>query len=366
MTEPVSGGRPLVASRAPIALRFARNLLIAAAGLCAGALALRSLGPATTLFTLERARVAADREHCQVMFVGPSYVAAQIEPAEFDAEAKRLGRRVRSCKFGGTGMRGPELHVHLEELLALGWPRLELVVIDVTLGPTPRLDKGNWFQPRTIQWHTLASVRWMAGFYARQADPVERSVIAAHLKHVGANYLNLGNGLEKASLLAITQRARAAFGLPSELPVLKAVSDYERHQRKRIRAKKSQAKAYLKANSPEKHARRVKQLIKEKKRVRAENQLADGEFPRVLRELVRAHGHDAVFIHAPVWRALPARAKQRSGSEPITLLDFNDPVGFAELYEPRNRGRNHHLSWYGALAYSRALARELARSGRLP
>ncbi len=346
------------------ALRFARNALFAAAGLYAAALGLRSLGPVPTLFTLELARVAAERERCQVLFVGPSYVAAQIDPSEFDAEAARLGRRVHSCKFGGTGLRGPELQVHLERLLALGWPRLALVVIDVTLGPAPRLDKGNWYQPRIIQWHTVASMRWIADYYRKRAKAVPGELIAAHLKHVAANYLNLGNGLEKASLLALSQRARAAFGLPAELPVSRVVRDYERHQRRRVRAKKAQARAYLKKTSPAKHERRVTKLIAQKQRVRASDERTDSDFPLVLRALVRAHGHEAIFILAPVWRALPA--KQRAGVEPIVLLDFNDPAAFPELYEPRNRGRNHHLSWYGALAYSRQLARELAQSGRLP
>jgi len=348
------------------ALRFACNALIAAAGLCAAAFGLRSLGPVPTLFTLEHARVAAERERCQVLFVGPSYVAAQIDPSEFDAEAARLGRRVRSCKFGGTGLRGAELQVHLERLLALGWPRLSLVVIDVTLGPAPRLEKGNWYQPRVIQWHTTASMRWIADYYRKRAEAVPGELIAAHLKHVAANYLNLGNGLEKVSLLALAQRARAAVGLPAELPVSKVVIDYERHQRRRVRAKKAQASAYLKKTSPAKHDRSVTKLIEQKQRIRARDKRMDSDFPLVLRALVRARGHEAIFILAPVWRARPARAKQPAGAEPIVLLDFNDPAAFPELYEPRNRGRNHHLSWYGALAYSRHLARELAQSGRLP
>jgi hypothetical protein len=337
--------------------RVASNALVAIVGASLMLLALRSLGPTPTKITLDAERVLHEREHCQVMFVGPSYVRAQIQTSAFDDASRSLGTPLSSCIFGGTGMRGYELRVHVERLLREPWPKLELVVIDITLGSAPGFDEANWYHPRLIQWHTLDSLRWISGFYASTHWQVSRSQLGAHLKHAGANYLNLGVGLDRAAELGIWARLLTLLGKPTKVPDHEVVRDYRHDNAKFKAAKMKQASAYAKKVSRAAHRTRVERLIARKKR--EAHRTRDDTWPREMRSALAARGLDTFFVLAPVWRPLAARTVSVPGSAPLVVFDFNDPAKYPVLYARESRGRTHHISWQGGTEYSRLLAKEI-------
>jgi hypothetical protein len=341
--------------------KFARNLVAACVGAVLVSWSLHTFGPVETSTSLDMERVARERETCEILFVGPSYVVSQVHPGVFDSEAAKRGYNVRSCKFGDTGMRGVELWVHMKRVLDLGWPRLSLVVVDITLGGMSRFDEVNWYTPRLIQWHTWESVGFLLGQYRKEGwDDVTAKKLAAHAGHLAANYLNLGTGIEKFAALGIVARALNAFGAKLEIPVSEVEREYVKDMAAQEERKKNQAKEYQAENPPEVHRQRVETLIAEKRRVLGEESI-DDDWPLAVRNTVRKYGADAYFIQAPVWRPQPAVMEQPSSGDPLVFFDFNDPELYPALYTPKNRGANHHVSWYGGIAYSKLLAKKICK-----
>lgn len=346
--------------------RFARNLAVACMSAGLALAALHSLGPVPTPITLDAERVSKERERCEVLFVGPSYVVAQIHPRVFDRKARKLGHKVRSCIFGGTGLRATELRVHLENLLDQPWPRLSLVVIDVTLGDEPRFDPENWFHPRSVQWHTWQSAVWIYEYYREHAwhvggEQVTGELVINHLKHLGANYLNVGVGVHKVSLLGILSRMQRLAGRDVPLPTSQEEQYYADDLATRDEKKREQSRVYVEQTTDAVHAGRVARLVRKKQR-RMRDVEREGAWLEELRTMVRQHGSEAYFLQAPVWKALPGRIAQVSKNDPLVFLDFDDPKAYPQLYEPRNRGRSNHVSWYGGVVYSKLLAIEILRA----
>jgi hypothetical protein len=337
-------------------LQFIRNTVFACLGAALVASVLHARGPMATPVTLDRERVEKERKSCEVLFVGPSYVIAQIIPRAFDAEAKRLGRPLHACIFGATGMRGTELRVHMQELLRRKWPRLKLIVVDITLGHDPRFDEVNWYQPRFIQWHTFDSMPWILDYYRSLEGPVQWSNLRAHGAHLVANYTNLGVGLERLSTLGVVPHLQLALGRPAKLPESDAVRSYRKALGQRKRIKKEQARVYIRRTSPARHAANVAALVRQKHELASRGATRESAFPDALRALAREHKKDVFFIHAPVWRPTPPRAAPVPNGKPIVLYDFNDPERYPSLYTPKSRGRTHHVSWYGGIEYSKVLA----------
>jgi hypothetical protein len=340
-------------------MSFVRNTLAALVGFGAGAVLLYAVVPQRIAPTTKAEQeTLAARESCQVLFVGPSYVDSQVKPPLFDAEAERIGLRARSCKYGRAGLKGFELRRDLQRLFRHEWPALELVVVDITLGQGIAFQNENWFKPRMLEWHTWDALPWLLGFYQR--DP--RSWTAkgpeafSHLEHVAGNYLQLGRGPELLAELQLVRR----LSQPDDAAVKPAPGEKEKPRVKRKRKRSRKAVPISHAH----YERKLKRLKERKTRLRESGALAPSEWPLELRDMIRAYGFEAYFLHAPVWRLtrMPKRAVR--GDDLLVVLDFNDPFRFPELYREEMRGKTHHLSSKGNKVYSRLLAQELHKRWR--
>jgi hypothetical protein len=271
------------------------------------------------------------RPECRFLFVGPSYIRAQFLPEAFDAEAERIGLGGRSCKFGRSSLRGYEVRHELERLLSHDWPKLELVVIDTTLGSAKvGFQRDNWLKPRLIAWHTLDALPWLWKFYERDARSWHEKapVVATHVEHVAANYAGLGRATSLLSGLADTEQEAPTQNEPV---------------------------------SARKHDQLLRKLTWSKRAFARDEKYGTSRWPLELRSLVRAHGAEAWFLHAPVWKTVRQPGRAHRGSDRLVLLDFNDPERFPELYRPKARGNTQHISPETYSVYSRLLAREVQR-----
>lgn len=346
-------------ARSAVRLRvLAGNTALVLVGLSASAAALHTLPPVPTEMTYEDRRIERARPWCEVLFIGPSYVKAQIIEPVFDQEAKRLGVPMRSCKFGGTGVRGIELQLHLTRLLRRSWPKLRFVVIDITLREGLAFERENWFKARYIQWHTWESMPWILRSYQRRPSQASLTNYAGHAAHLAANYSNLGTGIELFSRLHVVTRLRALVGAKVRVPRADVERQYTSELRSWERRKKAQAHTNLSPAAWKRHRQKLASLIRGKRAARKHAGNRDDAWPRELRAWVEQRGFEPVFLNAPVWR--PVR-EMKPRTRPLVVLDFNDPERFPVLYEPKNRGRTHHLSWYGGVEYSKLLAHDMAK-----
>jgi hypothetical protein len=320
--------------------RFAKNVVYFALGFLLFELVRRTLVPPVP-GPIEKglAPLLAQRNDCSVLVVGPSYVASQILPEVFNREAERIRLRERICRFGTAQLRGYELRRVLERLLEHDWPRLKVVVIDITLGDGIAFEPENWMKPRVVEWHTLGSVPWLLRYYDERrplplGDRLPR--LLAHAKHLSAHYAEVGHGIELVGSFDFVERLRPDSG---PLP--------KRRSSKASKRKRERGDAYR---------RHVQGMIEQGSKRRRNDGSA---WALELRELVRARGKEAYFLIAPVLYS-PAIPKQAlRGKDRIVLFDYNDPRRYPELYEERVRGRTSHLNKTGSTRYSELFAREL-------
>jgi len=286
-------------------------------------------------------RTIDERAECQVLIVGPSYVQAGIFPPLFDAEARRIGLNLRSCKYAEGSLAGFELEYVLGRLLAKPWPKLEHLIVDVTLGQGSAFERENWFKRRPIDWHTWGAIPWLIahdrpGRKGRAAPALE---LWAHAQHVALNYLGVGRGIPLLEKLRFSSADEPA-------PALELTS-----------------MAHSPAHPPTKrrgYAEELRQLTASKARVRAEPTGGSDAWPRELLRFVRAHGvARAIFLISPVLST--RRPVEGAGADPdgLVVFDFEDPTRYPELYSEDVRGRTSHLKGRGPGLYSALLAQRL-------
>ena len=225
-----------------------------------------------------------------------------------------------------------ELRHALDRLLEHDWPRLTHVVIDITLGNRADFRRRNWFKSRTIEWHDLSAIPKLESVYAPRKGVTRMpslAVLAAHLEHVAAHYAGLG-----ARLQAVRRLAE-----PNVVGSDPAAS------------RTNPADAQRQPPTEQQIDRKIRGIIKRKAR-----RASSSSWPQQLRELVRSHGKEAYFLHAPVLFA-KGPIRQRRSKDPLLIFDFNDPERYPELYRTSMRGHTNHLNEQGTLLYSRLLAR---------
>jgi hypothetical protein len=291
------------------------------------------------------ADTVAHASECQVLFVGPSYLQVGLNIDLFEEEAQRLGRKLHACKFTRSALRSWELRHDIEELLARRWPKLERVVVDLSLPPADLgFEKANWFNQRLVYWHSWRSLPWLVEHYAdRRGGRRTGSALAAslwpHLEHVAMNYLGLGRGA-------------GAFSEARFFDHLRGEGQHaDTREVNRLRKK-------AKAREDEYPATRAG-LVRAKARARERRELGDDAWARELERVIRRRGFEPVFLYSPVLEHLTPPRPRRGKLEPLVFLDFDDPERFPDLYEYSARGNTSHLNRSGAVHYSRALAREL-------
>jgi hypothetical protein len=290
---------------------------------------------------LEAATLRAS-DHCEVLFIGSSYVMLQVLTEQFDAASRRLGSPLRSCKYGQVGLYGFELRYRLERLLAHDWPKLRVVVIDVDRENRAR-PEFNWYKARIVEWHSVRVLPWSARRYLNDArgwlEPL--ADLRVSLVHVALHYAQLGRGLAWLRDLDLVGR----LGLRGE----------SRHEPVAMRAQPSQT-------PPARWLRTSREkLVRERARIQREGLLGDSAWLLEMRDVVRASGtgREVVFVLPPSWKAKPLPRRAVEGEDRLLVLDYLDPQGYAALYRTSSRGFTSHLSPKGSKIWSRLLARDL-------
>jgi hypothetical protein len=322
-------------------LGFAKNLGLFLLGLLATAAVLYRLVPHDRPAL---APVLAERERCQVLIVGPSYVNVGIDIATFDAESARIGLGLRGCKYAQSALQGYELRHVLDLLLEKRWPKLKYVVVDTTLGPGMGLgfERENWFKPRVVDWHTFRAMPWVLEHPDRKAATFWPRVelLWGHVQHVALNYLGVGRGIAPLSRVHVLAPPSEESSGPVASGLAHVVHREKGHPG---------------------YARTLSKLIAQKARQRERHEEVSGAWPEELRALVRSHGYDqsVVFLVSPVLSAKRDTKGANTGPDPLVVLDFDDPARYPELYTEDVRGETSHLKGEGPTIYSELLARAL-------
>lgn len=316
----------------------AAKAALAVAGFVSAVLALHAFAPDVRD---DEGEFQQKKDYCEVLFIGPSYVRSQVFPAVIDAQADRLGKRLRSCKFARTAMYGYEQKWELERLLSEEWPKLRLIVFDVTSGDKTTVKRENLFNPRVIQWHDVGQLSWFAERAEQREDHADVFLeTVEHLEHFTARVLRLGQGAVHLQQAGETDEERLEALLRRGRNPPKITTHARIENRRHI-----------------KRAIKKKQLVR--KRKPPEKDLT--AWALELRALVRSYGYEGHALLAPIWGPRLVRAESVNGEDPLVVYDFNDPEKYPELYRIEARGWGSHLNESGSYEYSKLLAKSVVK-----
>jgi hypothetical protein len=136
-----------------------------------------------------------DSELFDVVFVGSSYTAHQVDPGIFDDQCAKRGVRIRSINLAVVGSTFYKIDDHLRRILAESPRNLRYVIMD------PRPAEGLFRENEVgssgaIRWHTpLQTYRVLRRVWSMDA-PIGRKIRSTHLhlRHFLQNFSHVGCG----------------------------------------------------------------------------------------------------------------------------------------------------------------------------
>ena len=315
---------------------FLRNLAGFCLGLAVTSAVVYALDPHLPLPVTQ---ALEERAECQVLIAGPSYVNSGIKPRFFDQESARIGLNLRSCKLAQAALHGFELQHDFDLVFKHHeWPKLEYVIVDITLGDGIDLPHENWFKPRLVDWHVGGAIPSILRYYARRpGDWLDKApTLWAHTEHLAMNYLAIGRGMATLNSVRLLDRLGEEEIVEQSAPGQHEAIDF-------------QGPGYGAA---------LARLTRDKARLQASRATGSDAWPRALRDQLRGYGYEPIFLISPVlYSKRPPRSE--GPGDPVRVLDFQDPSRYPELFKQDVRGHTSHLQGEGPRLYSTLLARRL-------
>jgi hypothetical protein len=264
---------------------------------------------------------------------------------------ERLGHPVRSFNLAVPGASRFEVDHQVRELLALEPRRLRWIVIephnkalDALVAPP------NWFTDRAVRWHSprqlLAVYRAMWLSDQPQARFLQPALVS--LRHALWRLANFGQANRSlARLLGWDAPVRSA-----ERGVVERLRGFEP-----LLPEQSGARRIFLEN-PAWYRGIVANLDRSVRPSRALPPDTDRMREQV--ELIRSAGVEPVYVLTPVIEsANEVHTLHRAGILP-SLIAFDSPRRFPDLYDPAQRLDHIHLNEAGAIRFSRLFAQRFA------
>lgn len=279
-------------------------------------------------------------EPCDTVFLGSSRVRRQCSPDVFDQQMRAAGHPMRSLNLGVDAMVAPELLKFSDAILQRKSIRYCIVDLN-TLRRTISPDRDS---PRELWWHdwkhTVLVLRDIATNPVPLSEngPGKLSLAASHIALMLQHYAHLGNGAELVS--------RAMF--PDRQPKDNEAGNRGFHP-ERQSLPTSLAEIFETQLVAMKHGPQV--------------QFTDTVMDEIYRKMSARCEQANVRIF---FAMMPVISLKRPPLPPPdvlqrhTLLTFDDPAKFPELYRPEGRYDLQHFNAAGAAVFTETLARAVA------
>jgi len=297
---------------------------------------------------------ATHKDEFDTLFLGSSRFYYAISPKNFDHLTRESGAPTRSFNFGIDGMNPPETFYVLDQILKTEPRNLKWVLVEADnietkshlkiLGTQRLLYWHDW--PRTaLVLRKTMNPRPGTTWYQRlnRLWSAKRELIL-HLGLFQKQFTNVGRAVDFFSALF---ESRA----PESEPKLGPDGDGYRLAGT--------------AMGPERAELFRRKLAEEVSASRSEfiDPYAESAYRDSAAKIRRA-GAEPIFVVAPSIFQSPLRF--RESPPPAPLLVFNDARTYPQLYDPRIRVDEQHLTNEGAAEFTRLLALEFVRATRQP
>ena len=320
-----------------------RNAILFLLALAATSSALVTFTPFPSLGNLWRKQqhIHQRGQDYSLIYIGSSRVFHEFIPKEFDAALAAKGHEIKSFNFGQDGMWPPESFYMLRHILKNKPPKLKWVLIDL-MTIRGEVD-GNATTKRAVYWHDLRHT-WMVCRHVMDVDMEGQRSFSEkaeacwrHVTLFAQQATALGRGNEMLETKLKLRLDRRVEKVPNE----GFEAGGQGPLKGRMRANFDRAVARLKTNPA---PRPIQPVLREA--------LVD-----VVAE-VRAAGVEPIFVVAS--SIYGAERYRDWPPERVTVLRFDDPKTYPDLYDPANRYDPHHLDQVGAERFTRHLADQFA------
>lgn len=343
--------------------RIVRLLCLAAVGFLAASALVRSALPWPIEFGLQVKwdYFRSHKDEYDAVFLGTSRVFRGVDTPRIHEELAALGVPLTVFNFGIAGMRAFEEHYVLRHLLELEPERLRWVF----------LEGGPWrpdfpfeeltYSSRSVFWHD-ASETWTALDATWRMDEPWTERLALAATHVDLwlwRLASYGQGRILVDKLFRSEKRREQY--QESLDVIGRQHGYQaadQHTGHEFMAGREE----LLANT-EPYVDRIAAIDAES--------AAEPPVETVCMRGVRAerrqaerHGVRLVYVLQPGYEGDPERLLMHRLGEIETLLDFNSPSRWPDLFQLENRYDEKHLNKRGAEAFAPHLATAIAELAR--
>jgi hypothetical protein len=299
--------------------------------------------------------LADDVHEYHAVFLGSSRIYRQLDPVVFDQVFADAGRAMRSFNLGAPDMRMPEVLYLARWLIDQSPRRLELLVVDAESDPL-FIREQNLRSERIVRWHDPRNVAAILGEVRRSSGG---PVLALHRagRHSAPFLLHLtqlgrGHGLLLAATGALQVEfpleQRGFFAGDEELAITPSAA-----QRQELE---------LFSSRLHKDLDRWRRDIERLSGLPRSGELTDPfeiELFTELERLATSAGVRTVFLLDARPEQTPNLVWAAENDVISTLLRFDDPHRYPELYEPALRFDRHHLTREGARIYTTEVARRI-------
>jgi len=297
---------------------------------------------------------AKHKDEFDTLFLGSSRFYYAVSPEIFDNVTRENGLPTRTFNFGIDGLNPPENFYVLEQILKTEPRHLKWVFVEV--GDIETKSHANILSSqRLLYWHdwprTALTLRkaldpqGTAEWYKKLNRLWSaRRTFVLHLSLFEKQFTNVG---------------RAADFLPGQTEIPARRSSFH------LGPKGDGYRLSGEPMSPERAGKFQHKLAQEVAGARPE--FIDPYADRAYRESaakIRGLGAAPIFVVSPGLYQSPMLF--RKSPPPGRLLLFNDSRAYPQLYEPRARVDEQHLTNEGAAEFTRLLALELVRSVSRP
>jgi hypothetical protein len=335
--------QPVLPARRPGFLGSLRNAVVFLLALAATSAALSAFTPFPYLGNLWR-KYQHLKQHGQdysLIYLGSSRVFHEFIPREFDTALAAKGYQVRSFNFGQDGMWPPESLYMVRQILKLRPPKLKWVLIDLMAIKGDAL--GNETTKRAVYWHDFAHTAIACrhiievDMEGQRTSSEKLSQCWTHVRLFSQRATGLGRGFEWLEARLKLRSEKKAEKVPDEGHEPGGAGPLKG----RMLAQFDRAVRRLKTNPT---PRVIHPVLRD---------ALDG-----IIEEVRAAGAEPVFVVAS---SLYGAERFRDWPpERVTVLRFDDPNAYPDLYDPAHRYDPHHLDRVGAQNFTRHLADQFA------
>jgi len=279
-----------------------------------------------------------------VVVIGSSIVAVDFRAQPFEERLRdEHGRRLRAYSFAMGRLTGAELDFYVHRILALPMPKLEWLLIDVTLDQKPEMLEKNWYSKRELDWQTPRQFAIVGSQIMARNEPLSARLqtLWPYARHLAINVLAIGRGLP----------ALEGFDRRNEFRDRSLWSSEDTGD-ERVPIKEAKAARYR--ERPDEHEAAVRKLAARRRPSKSRN----NELSATWRDAAMEQGVQVAYIVGPSMRpsAFPAKVK---GEPDLRIFDFNDPKKHPLLYKLSYHYDPWHMTEPGARVFSQGLADEL-------